>query len=104
MTKLVREVVEVKDHSSLDQLIETLVSVRDALPDAGGEAEVRLRGDDVFGRHLAISFLRPQTAEEAACDARYADAYEASRRRQLAELQAELAAHAASAAQLSIAA
>jgi hypothetical protein len=30
-----------------------------------------MRGDDVFGRHLAISFLRPLTAEEAAVEGRY---------------------------------
>ena len=28
-------------------------------------------GDDVFGRRLTISFLRPQMAEEVARDARY---------------------------------
>jgi hypothetical protein len=28
-------------------------------------------GDDVFGRRLIVSYLRPQTAEEAARDARY---------------------------------
>jgi len=64
-----------------------------------------MRGDDIFGRHLSISYLRPQTAEEAECDARYADAYEATRRQQLAELQAEIdAIDAARRESLSIAA
>lgn len=96
MTKLVREFVKVQDHSTLDRLIETLISVRDGLPAQSQDAEIRLQGDDIFGRHLSISYLREQTAEEAECDARYADAYEATRRRQLEELQAELAALEAS--------
>jgi hypothetical protein len=73
MGKRVKDFVEIKDHSSLDALIERLIQVRDELP-AGNDAEVRMRGDDVFGRHLCVSFFRPQTAEEAECDARYADA------------------------------
>jgi hypothetical protein len=77
MRRLVKDFVEVKDYRSLDQLIERLVEVRASLPD-GADAEIRMRGDDVFGRHLSISFSRPQTDEEAACDARYADAYEQS--------------------------
>ena len=77
MRRLVKDFVEVKDYRSLDQLIERLVQVRDSLPDGAG-AEIRMRGDDVFGRHLSISFSRPQTDEEAACDARYAAAYEES--------------------------
>lgn len=90
MSRLVREFIQIQDHSALDRLIETLISVRDALPSGGGEADIRMRGDDVFGRHLSISYLRPQTAEEAERDARYTDAYEATRRRQLTDLQAEL--------------
>ena len=70
MTKLLREFVEVPDHASLDEMITLLTALRETLP-AGSDAELRMRGDDVFGRHMAISYLRPQTAEEAACDARY---------------------------------
>jgi hypothetical protein len=89
MGKRVKDFVEIKDHSSLDALIERLIQVRDELP-AGNDAEVRMRGDDVFGRHLCVSFFRPQTAEEAECDARYADAWRESRERELARLQDEL--------------
>ena len=64
--------------------------LREALPE-GAEADLRMRGDDIFGRRLSISFLRPQTQDEAACDARYDDAYRQSRERQLADLQAEVA-------------
>jgi hypothetical protein len=77
MSKLVRD------------LIERLVEVRDTLPDAG-QTEVKMRGDDIFGRHLSISYFREQTAEEAACDERYAEAYRQSRERELDRLQDEL--------------
>lgn len=76
MTRLTRDFVEVPDHISLDSLIETLTELRATLP-ADVTADVRMRGDDVFGRKLSISYLRPQTEEEAAFEARYADAYAA---------------------------
>lgn len=69
--RMVKDFVDVANHASLDALIEALVSLRDSLPE-GADAEMRIRGDDVFGRTLSISFLRPQTEEEAACEGRYA--------------------------------
>lgn len=89
MSRLVKDFIEIKDCGSLDALIESLIAARNSLPD-GGKAEVRMRGDDVFGRQLSISFFRPQTAEEMECDARYAEAYRESRQRELDRLQAEL--------------
>jgi hypothetical protein len=89
MSKLVKDFVEVKDCSSLDMLIERLSAVRDSLP-GDARSDVRMRGDDIFGRHISVSFYRPQTAEEAECDARYADAYRQSRERELSRLQDEL--------------
>ena len=89
MSRLVRDYVEIGDFSSLDTLIARLNELRDSLP-AEAQAEIRMRGDDVFGRHLSIAFLRPQTAEEADCEARYAHAYEESRQRELAQVQEEL--------------
>ena len=89
MSKQVKDFIEIRDYASLDQLIERLIEVRDGLPGTA-EAEVRMRGDDVFGRHLCVSFYRPQTEEEAECDARYADAYRESRERELSRLQDEL--------------
>ena len=71
MTRLVRDYIEVSDQGSLDGLIERLTEIRDSLP-ASAEAEIRMRGDDVFGRHLCVAYLRPLTAEEAACEGRYA--------------------------------
>jgi hypothetical protein len=89
MSKQVKDFIEIKDHATLDELIARLTEVRDTLPDAA-TAEVKMRGDDVFGRHLSVSYFRPQTAEEAECDARYADAWRQSRERELTRLQDEL--------------
>ncbi len=89
MSRMVKDFIEIRDCTSLDMLIARLVAVRDSLPNAA-EAEVRMRGDDVFGRQLCVSFFREQTTEEAECDARYATAYRESRQRELDRLQAEL--------------
>jgi hypothetical protein len=89
MSRLVKDYVQIKDCADLDALIDQLVAVRDSLPQ-DAQAEVKLRGDEVFGRHLAISFYRPQTTEEAEVDARYAEAYRQSRERELSRLQQEL--------------
>jgi hypothetical protein len=89
MQRRVKEFVEIEDHRSLDDLIAKLTAVRDALP-ADSEAELRLRGDDVFGRKLSISYFRNQTAEEADCETRYAAAYKEAREKELARLQQEL--------------
>ena len=78
MSRKVKEFIEIKDYTSLDVLIEKLIELRDGLPD-DAEAEVKMKGDDIFGRLLCISHFRPQTAEEAECDARYAEAYRQSR-------------------------
>jgi len=89
MSKWVKEFVEISECGSLDALIEQLVAVRESLPDGGG-AEVKMRGDEVFGRRLSIAYYRPQTQEEAEFDARYANAYRQSREREMARLQEEL--------------
>lgn len=89
MSRRVKEFIEIEDHSSLDELIAKLSEVRDGLP-ANSEAELRLRGDDVFGRKLSISYFRDQTAEEADCEARYAKACKEAREKELARLQQEL--------------
>jgi hypothetical protein len=89
MKRRVKEFIEIEDHASIDDLIANLIDVRDALP-ADSEAELRLRGDDVFGRKLSISYFRDQTAEEAECETRYAAAYKEAREKELARLQQEL--------------
>lgn len=70
MSRMIKDYVELDNHLSLDAMISKLTELRDSLP-AGAEAELVMRGDDVFGRHLAISYLRPLTAEEAAVEGRY---------------------------------
>ena len=70
MSRRVRDFIEISDYTSLDSLIGTLVAIRDSLP-AEAEPEIKLRGDDHFGRRLTISYLRELTREEAECDARY---------------------------------
>lgn len=89
MRRRVKEFIEIKDYTSLDALIESLVAIRDDLPCAA-EAEVKMRGDDVFGRQLTVTYFREQTPDEAECDARYAAAYRESRQRELSRLEAEL--------------
>lgn len=73
MSRMIKDYVEIGDHASLDSLIARLTDIRDSLPPAA-DAEIRMRGDDIFGRHLCIGFMRPLTAEEAACEGRYAQA------------------------------
>jgi hypothetical protein len=70
MGRRVKDFIEISDYTSLDSLINTLVAIRDNLPE-NAEPELKLRGDDVFGRRLTITYLRELTAEEAECDARY---------------------------------
>ena len=89
MTRLVREVAEVRECGSLGELIDRLVRIRDGLPDPS-RADAQMRGDDVFGRFIAVSYLREQTEEEAERDARYSDAYLRSLRAKLARVQAEV--------------
>ena len=89
MSRRVKEFIEIEDHSSLDELIAKLTEVRSALP-GDAEAELRLRGDDVFGRKLSISYFRDQSAEEADCEARYAGACKEAKERELTKLQQEL--------------
>lgn len=73
MARMVKDYVEIDDLTSLDRLIERLSEIRDSLP-PDAEAELRMRGDDVFGRHLSIGFMRPLTKAEAACEGRYGEA------------------------------
>ena len=70
MGRRVKDFIEISDYTSLDSLINALVAVRDNLP-PDAEPELKLRGDDVFGRRLTICYLRELTTEEAECDARY---------------------------------
>ena len=89
MSRRVKEFMDIGEHSSLDELIEKLAEVRGNLPE-DSEAELKLRGDDVFGHRITIAYLRDQTAEEAECEKRYAEAEKEAKARELERLQAEL--------------
>jgi len=89
MSRRVKEFIDVRDHSSLDDLIAKLIEVRDSLPEQS-EAELALRGDDVFGHRITIRYFRDQTAEEAECEKRYIAAEKEAKARELERLQAEL--------------
>jgi hypothetical protein len=66
----VKDFIEISDYTSLDSLIRYLESIRDNLPE-NHEAELKMRGDDVFGRRLTITYSRELTADEAAREAKY---------------------------------
>jgi hypothetical protein len=89
MTRRVKEFIDISEHVSLDELIGKLVELRDGLPNSS-EAELRLRGDEVFGKRLTISYFRDQTDEEAEIEKRYAEATREAKERELHRLQEEL--------------
>jgi hypothetical protein len=89
MSRRVKEFVDIGENVSLDDLIGKLVEVRDQLPE-GSEAELRLRGDEVFGRRITISYFREQTAEEAEREKKYAEQSKEAKERELQRLQQEL--------------
>ncbi len=89
MKRRIKEFVDIADQVSLDDLIDKLAEVRDGLP-RGSEAELRLRGDEVFGHRITISYFRDQTKEEAEIEKRYAEALREAKERDLERLQAEL--------------
>ena len=70
MPRRVKDFIQISEYTSLDALIRYLETIRDTLP-TDAEPELTMRGDDVFGRRLSISFMRELTAEEAELDARY---------------------------------
>jgi hypothetical protein len=89
MSRRIKEFVDVADHVSLDDLIHKLSELRDSLPDEA-DAELRLRGDEVFGRRITITYFRPQTDEEAECERRYTEESREAKELELQRLQAEL--------------
>jgi hypothetical protein len=89
MSRRVKEYVDIPDHVSVDELIQRLSAIRDALPEEA-DAELRLRGDEIFGHRITICYLRDQTEEEAAIEKRYADEARDAKQRELDRLQAEL--------------
>ena len=89
MSRRVKEFVDVADHVSIDDLIHKLSEIRDSLP-VDADAELRLRGDDVFGHRITVSYFRTQTEEEAEIERRYSDAAREAKEQELQRLQSEL--------------
>jgi hypothetical protein len=89
VTRRVKEFIEIGDFASLDELIGKLEVIRASLP-GFAEAELRMKGDDVFGRKLTISYMREQTSDEVEYDERYAEVIRAAQEQALDKLQQEL--------------
>ena len=73
MAKRVKDFIEISEYTSLDKLIDYLETIRENLP-KDAEPELRLRGDDFFGRRLTISYSRELTPEEEERETRYTGA------------------------------
>ncbi len=89
MGRRVKDFVEISDYTSLDALINVLTAIRDSLPE-DAEPELKLSGDDVFGRRLTITYLRELTSEEAECETRYTGAVVSQGDAKIDELRARL--------------
>ena len=70
MPRRVKDFIEISDYTSLDTLIQYLETIRDNLPQ-DHEAELQIRGDEVFGRRLTITYFRELTPEEVELEAKY---------------------------------
>ena len=70
MPRRVKDYIDISEFTSLDDLIRYLQTIRDNLPE-GCEAEMKIRGDEVFGKRLTITYFRDQTADEAELEAKY---------------------------------
>ena len=71
MPRRVKDFIDISEYTSLEDLIRYLETIRDNLPPEH-QAELRIRGDDVFGRRLTISYFREQTPEEVEIESKYA--------------------------------
>jgi len=67
----VKDFIDISEYTSLDDLIRYLETIRDNLPPEH-DAELKIRGDEVFGRRLTITYFRELTAEEVEIETRYA--------------------------------
>jgi hypothetical protein len=68
----VKDFIDISEYTSLDDLIRYLETIRDNLP-AEHQAELKIRGDEIFGRRLTITYFREQTPEEVQLETKYAE-------------------------------
>jgi hypothetical protein len=66
----VKDFIDISEYTSLDDLIRYLETIRDNLPPEH-QAEMKIRGDDVFGRRLTITYFREQTPDEIELESKY---------------------------------
>jgi hypothetical protein len=66
----VKDFIDISEYTSLDDLIRYLETIRDNLP-SEHDAELQIRGDEVFGRRLTITYFREQTPEEFELESKY---------------------------------
>ena len=70
MPRRVKDFIDISEYTSLDDLIRYLQTIRDNLPPEH-QAELRIRGDEVFGRRLTITYFREQTPDEVELETKY---------------------------------
>lgn len=70
MPRRVKDFIDISEYTSLDDLIRYLEAVRDNLPPEH-QAEMKIRGDEIFGRRLTITYFREQTPEEMELESKY---------------------------------
>jgi len=66
----VKDFIDISEYTSLDDLIRYLETIRDNLPPEH-QAELKIRGDEIFGRRLTITYFREQTADEVELESKY---------------------------------
>jgi hypothetical protein len=66
----VKDFIDISEFTSLDDLIRYLETIRDNLPPEH-QAEMKIRGDEIFGRRLTITYFREQTPDEAELESKY---------------------------------
>ena len=70
MPRRVKDFIDISEYTSLEDLIRYLETIRDNLPPEH-QAELKIRGDEVFGRRLTITYFRDQTPDEVALESKY---------------------------------
>ncbi|HKP35064.1 MAG TPA: hypothetical protein VJT70_09845 [Sphingomicrobium sp.] len=71
MPRRVKDFIDISEYTSLEDLIRYLETIRDNLPPEH-QAELKIRGDEVFGRRLTITYFREQTPDEVELESKYA--------------------------------
>ena len=70
MPRRIKDFIDISEYTSLDDLIRYLETIRDNLP-PDHQAELKIRGDETFGRRLTITYFREQTADEVELESKY---------------------------------